>query len=602
MPLVDLLQGKVVAIEKFAHPPPVPMGDNGNYHRASQPLPWRTGLKPLHVVQPEGPSFSVDGWRVAWQHWTFRLGFNAREGLVLYDVAYEDVQEGGRVRPVVHRASIVEMAVPYGDPVMPFNRKCALDAGDYGLGFAANSLALGCDCLGTIRYFDAVVNDAAGEPVVIKNAVCLHEEDGGLLARRVARARACVCVLHARPLTLACLSRPPCAVEAPGLPHGRHRVAAQPPAGGVLHHDGGQLRGARLRARACVCICTACCCIAPPAFPSTHTSRSRSPDTLFSLPGHPQNPPQYAFYWSFGLDGSISHEVKLTGLLATGQPHAAEAASDPPYGTLVAPGVNAQHHQHFFCARLDMAVDDAAAGGAGLVVSEVEAVADAPAPGGANNGFVAAETPLASVHAAMRRTSPATGRFWKVSNPAAVHRVTRKPVAYALIPGKCAAMMADAADSAVARRAHFVTRNLWVTPHDDGQLYPAGTYCMQSERCTGLKVWTAEDVALAGRDPVLWYCFGITHLVRPEDWCARARGRRPAPGVWLEVRRRPAPPFLPAPPRPVMPCESTGFTLKPWGFFHVNPSVTIPPSVDAASALHTGDGAAAAAAPGVACH
>jgi primary-amine oxidase len=32
---------------------------------------------------------------------------------VLHQVAYED---GGCLRPVLHRASLVEMAVPYGDP------------------------------------------------------------------------------------------------------------------------------------------------------------------------------------------------------------------------------------------------------------------------------------------------------------------------------------------------------------------------------------------------------------------------------------------------------------------------------------------------------
>lgn len=67
----------------------------------------------------------------------------------------------------------------------PYNRKCAFDAGDYGLGFAANSLQLGCDCLGDVTYFDGIVNNAAGEPVVIKNAVCLHEEDHGLLWKHV---------------------------------------------------------------------------------------------------------------------------------------------------------------------------------------------------------------------------------------------------------------------------------------------------------------------------------------------------------------------------------------------------------------------------------
>ena len=43
-------------------------------------------------------------------------------------------------------------------------------------------------------------------------------------------------------------------------------------------------------------------------------------------------------------------------------------------GTLVAPHVVAAFHQHLFCARLDMAVDDAE-GGKGLVVSEVSLTA-----------------------------------------------------------------------------------------------------------------------------------------------------------------------------------------------------------------------------------
>ena len=54
------------------------------------------------------------------------------------------------------------MAVPYGDVNEPFQRKCAFDVGDYGLGFCANSLELGCDCLGHIQYFDAILNDTKG--------------------------------------------------------------------------------------------------------------------------------------------------------------------------------------------------------------------------------------------------------------------------------------------------------------------------------------------------------------------------------------------------------------------------------------------------------
>lgn len=138
----------------------------------------RTDLRPFDITQPEGPSFDVDGWEVRWQKWRFRIGFTAREGLVLHCVAYED---GDRVRDVLHRASCSELIVPYGDPSPGGYRKNAFDVGEYGLGPLTNSLELGCDCLGEIRYFDVDLCDDSGEPYSIKNAVCLHEEDSGLL-------------------------------------------------------------------------------------------------------------------------------------------------------------------------------------------------------------------------------------------------------------------------------------------------------------------------------------------------------------------------------------------------------------------------------------
>ena len=40
----------------------------------------------------------------------------------------------------------------------------AFDIGEYGIGTLANSLELGCDCLGEIRYFDVQLADERGEP------------------------------------------------------------------------------------------------------------------------------------------------------------------------------------------------------------------------------------------------------------------------------------------------------------------------------------------------------------------------------------------------------------------------------------------------------
>ena len=61
----------------------------------------------------------------------------------------------------------------------------AFDVGDYGLGYCANELTLGCDCLGHIHYFDATLSDSQGQPVKRKNVVCMHEEDAGILWKHV---------------------------------------------------------------------------------------------------------------------------------------------------------------------------------------------------------------------------------------------------------------------------------------------------------------------------------------------------------------------------------------------------------------------------------
>ncbi len=162
----------------------------------------RDDVRPLHVHQPDGVSFELDGNALSWQRWSMRIGFNPREGLVIHGVGYED---GGRLRPVAHRMSLAEMVVPYRDPTDDHMRRTAFDVGEWGLGFMTTSLELGCDCLGEIRYLDAVVHDAKGQPRTIRNAICIHEEDDGVLWKHVdpaagaetRRARRLVVSFHA---------------------------------------------------------------------------------------------------------------------------------------------------------------------------------------------------------------------------------------------------------------------------------------------------------------------------------------------------------------------------------------------------------------------
>ena len=141
-------------------------------------LHQRTDLKTLDIRQPDGVSFSLDGNELSWQGWRLRLGFGYREGVILHRVSY-----GGR--SIAHRISFAEMVVPYRDPTPDHVRRTAYDIGEWGLGFMTTSLELGCDCLGEIRYLDAVLHDSAGEPQTVTNAICIHEEDNAVLWKHV---------------------------------------------------------------------------------------------------------------------------------------------------------------------------------------------------------------------------------------------------------------------------------------------------------------------------------------------------------------------------------------------------------------------------------
>ncbi len=180
-PVVDLNTMELLELEDV-DPGPAPK-IMGEYAPALVPgLQLRDDIKPLEITQPDGPSFTLEGTLLRWQKWSMRLGFNYREGLVIHTVGYEDA---GRVRKVAHRLSFAEMVVPYRDPTPDHYRRTAFDIGEWGLGLMTTSLELGCDCLGEIAYLDAVLHDSHGEPYTVKNAICIHEEDDGVLWKHV---------------------------------------------------------------------------------------------------------------------------------------------------------------------------------------------------------------------------------------------------------------------------------------------------------------------------------------------------------------------------------------------------------------------------------
>jgi primary-amine oxidase len=176
---VDLGRGEVLEVADYGVVPLPP--ERGSY-LPDDVGPLRDDLKSLEITQPDGPSFTVEGNLVRWQRWSLRVSMDPYEGLVLHTIGYED---DGRVRPILHRASVSEMVVPYGHTSPMHNWKNAFDAGEWGLGRMTNSLSLGCDCLGEIHYFDVTFGNERGEPYTIENAICMHEEDYSILWKHV---------------------------------------------------------------------------------------------------------------------------------------------------------------------------------------------------------------------------------------------------------------------------------------------------------------------------------------------------------------------------------------------------------------------------------
>ena len=350
------------------------------------------------------------------------------------------------------------MFVPYGDPAPTHRFKNVFDQGEYGVGWLANSLTLGCDCVGEIFYFDGVVNDQDGEPATIENAICMHEEDYGI-----------------------------------GWKHTDFRTE--------------DVEVRRLRRLVISSIATV-------------------------------GNYEYGYFWYLYTDGTIEYEVKLTGVISTG---AMEPGARPAHGTMVAPGLYGPHHQHFFCVRLDMAVD----GNANTVVQ----VDSEPLPYGPENPTGTAWVTKRTVYgdeSARGQVDPLRGRFWRIENPESQER-RRRPGRLQARPGR--ERGADVPARVALRPAGRVHRRARVGHgvRPEPSASPRATTRTSTPAATVCPRYAAAGRDTEDTDVVLWYTFGAHHVVRPEDW-------------------------------PVMPVTHVGFKLKPSGFFAGNPALDMPPS------------------------
>ncbi len=469
--VVDMKTKKIV---RFTDEGVVPMPKPSNIYDADggEPLP---GTKPIIVMQPEGPSFTIDKGEIGWQNWHFRFRLDTRIGAVVNQVSFED---GGKRRSIMYEGSLSELYVPYMDPDESWNSHVFIDAGDYfptlGVG-TIKPLLSGVDCPNYAKFFSATFfNPRDGGPSIRPQMACLFERTSG-------------------------------------DPSWRHADE-----NGISGRPGRELV---LR-------------------------------TIATVGNY-----DYILDWRFEQDGTIKVGVGATGILEVKPVHDQTAAGplspdmsakdangkQLEFGQLVAPGVDAVDHDHFFSYRLDLDVD----GTKNSFMSDKLVLYALPKENPSPRRVIWAMRPE------MVMTEGDSPQDIDLKHPA-MWRFTSEstkdpngyPTSIEIMPGSTATTLLPA-DEWPSKRAGFASHQLWVTPYDRDEIYAAGKYTLDSKGGDGLAAWVKQNRSIENTDIVAWYTIGMHHVPRPEDW-------------------------------PQMPVMWHEFEIRPFHFFGKNPGMDLP--------------------------
>lgn len=172
--IVDLTRGVIVDLTDSGV---IPIAEKGQDFSEAAIGKLREKPKPLVITQPEGASYTLKGNEIVWQKWHFRYTMHPREGIVLHTVSYDD---DGKLRPILYRAALSEMVVPYGDPDANWRWRAAFDVGEYNIGRNSYSLEKNLDAPENAQLLDANFADDEGAVSTRKGILAIYERDGGI--------------------------------------------------------------------------------------------------------------------------------------------------------------------------------------------------------------------------------------------------------------------------------------------------------------------------------------------------------------------------------------------------------------------------------------
>lgn len=255
----------------------------------------------------------------------------------------------------------------------------------------------------------------------------------------------------------------------------------------------------------------------------------------------------YVFDWVFQQTGSINVAVGATGIAEAKSTVQATADAagvkntlpDDSYGRFVDRHIVAVNHDHYFNFRIDLDVD----GVDNRFEIDRLKIRELPEDHPRRSIWVSEPQIAKKESEAMLNIRLSHPAYWRVLSDGRKNFVGY-PTSYQLMPGKNTEQLL-AEDDYPRLRAGFIEHHLWVTPYREDERYAAGDYPTLSTPGQGLPSWTSQDRSIENTDIVLWYTFGMHHMVRAEDW-------------------------------PVMPVLWHGFEIRPFDFFDRNPALDLP--------------------------
>ena len=235
----------------------------------------------------------------------------------------------------------------------------------------------------------------------------------------------------------------------------------------------------------------------------------------------------YVVDWVLRPTGEIRFVIGATGIDAVKGVHDQSNAN----GALVAPGLAAVNHDHFFSVRLDLDID----GQRNRFVQQ-QIVTEKLAAGNPRRSLWRLQSTPLTAEGAL--TAHSGGELWIVENPEVVTSLGGHPGYQIEAVGPISLLDPEDWPS---QRAGFAGANLWVTRYRPGERHAAGPFPNQSKGDLGLPAY-ANGEPIDAADLVFCATLGFRHVTRPEDW--------PALGLQQQTLR-----------------------LIPYGFFARNPAV-----------------------------